>query len=302
MIPRLNFHHLFYFYTVATHGSVSRAAKELRLSQPALSAQIKQLESVLNIKLFEKKGRLLVLTEEGHSALSYAKAIFDTGREFLDSLQDRASSGRIRIQIGVTNSVPKAVAAAFLAFILEQEKNAHIVLVEDTLPVMAGALNNHALDVVLSDVPFHGSGEEGIRNHLAAKIPVGFYTSSLNAARYKNFPRSLHGAPVILPTSHSHIFQAAQEYFTAAKISPRIIAEIQDAELVLRMAFAGAGIAPLNTYSVMNSSFKNKLVRLGNPSGAPGIFDPVYLLFKSRIKPHPLQEKILSKFKLESRA
>lgn len=298
MIPRLNFHHLFYFYTVATHGSVSRAAKELRLSQPALSAQIKQLESVLNIKLFEKKGRLLVLTEEGKSALSYAKAIFDTGREFLDSLQDRSISGRIRIQIGVANSVPKAVAAAFLAFILEHEKNVRITLVEDTLPVMAAALNNHALDVVLSDVPFHGTGEDEIRNHLTAKIPVGFYASSSLAGRYRNFPRSLHGAPVILPTSHSHIFQAVQEYFTGAGISPEIVAEIQDAELVFRMTLSGAGIAPLNTYAVMNSPFKSKLVRLGRPSGEPGIFDPVYLLFKSRIKPHPLQEKILSKFKL----
>lgn len=59
MIP-FNFHHLFYFYTIAELGSVSRAAERLHISQPALSAQIKQLERYLKVKLFERGG------EEAH--------------------------------------------------------------------------------------------------------------------------------------------------------------------------------------------------------------------------------------------
>src|SRR6187431_748149 len=117
MIP-FNFHHLYYFYTIAQAGSVSKAAKELRLSQPALSYQLKRLEDFLNVKLFERKGRGLVLTEEGHSALSYAKQIFDAGKEFADGLRDRSEKGRVRIQIGAMDSIPKTSVSELLKYIL----------------------------------------------------------------------------------------------------------------------------------------------------------------------------------------
>lgn len=301
MIPRLNFHHLFYFYTAATLGSVSKAARELRVSQPALSAQIKQLEQVLNLRLFERQGRRLVLTESGQHALAYAKAIFDTGREFMDSLHDRSGAGRLKVQMGVTDSVPKAAAAAFLTFLYRQNKDVHVALVEGTLPSMGAALKNHALDFLLSDVPLHAGEEERVRNHLIAKTPVAFYASPDLARRYRGFPDSLHGAPLILPAPQSQIYQSVQEFFTSCRVTPRIIAEIQDAELVYRMAAAGEGIAPLNTYAVEQNVCGKRLVCLGGGRRGAPIHDPLYLIYKDRIRAHPLQDKILSAFRLNQK-
>ena len=59
----LNYHHLFYFWTVVRAGSIHQAGQELRVSAPAISTQLKQLEEQLGEKLLTRSGRRLVLTE-----------------------------------------------------------------------------------------------------------------------------------------------------------------------------------------------------------------------------------------------
>jgi LysR family transcriptional activator of nhaA len=58
MIP-FNYHHLYYFYTIAKLGSISKACEKLRLCQPTLSAQLKQFENYLKFKLFERENKKL---------------------------------------------------------------------------------------------------------------------------------------------------------------------------------------------------------------------------------------------------
>ena len=77
----LNYHHLFYFWTVVREGGVSRAAAKLRLSQPTVSAQVKLLERSLGEPLLQRRGRPPVLTDVGRVVDPYADDIFSTGRE-----------------------------------------------------------------------------------------------------------------------------------------------------------------------------------------------------------------------------
>lgn len=295
MIP-FNFHHLYYFYTIARTGSVSQAALELRLSQPALSYQLKHLEEYLEVKLFERKGRKLVLTEEGHLTLSYAKQIFETGKELADSLRDRSQKGRIRIQIGVLNSIPKAFANALLKFILKAEPAAHILLQEDTLERMTEKLKDHFLDMILADTPVQVSAEDQIRNHLTAKIPVVFCAHPSLAKKIKSIPQDLNAAPVIFPTADSRAFFSVQEYLAAHEVTPKIVAEIQDIELAYQMAADGLGIIPLNLVMAQNAP-KDQLVIL-NQSGRQDIHESIYIISKKRKNPHPLVEKIIRNFQL----
>jgi LysR family transcriptional activator of nhaA len=71
----LNYHHLLYFWTVAREGGVSRAAERLRLSQPTISAQVRQLEESLGQRLFQRQGRTLVMTDVGRMVFRYADEI-----------------------------------------------------------------------------------------------------------------------------------------------------------------------------------------------------------------------------------
>ena len=76
---RLNYHHLYYFWTVARTGHLTRAAESLHISQSALSGQIRKLEESLGYDLFVREGRRLRLSEAGRVAFTYAEEIFRQG-------------------------------------------------------------------------------------------------------------------------------------------------------------------------------------------------------------------------------
>ena len=98
-LEQLNFHHLFYFWTVAREGSVTAASEKLLLSQATISAQIRELEASLGQKLFERSGRGLSLTEVGQTAYRYAGEIFALGRELVESLQGRSLARAVKVRI-----------------------------------------------------------------------------------------------------------------------------------------------------------------------------------------------------------
>ena len=82
----LNYHHLYYFWTVARAGSIAAACQELYLSAPAVSNQLKTLETSLGTPLFLRTPRGLQLTDAGRTAFDYADKIFRLGRELRDAL------------------------------------------------------------------------------------------------------------------------------------------------------------------------------------------------------------------------
>src|SRR3954468_15577224 len=98
----LNYHHLRYFWTVARKGGVRKAAEELGVSQPSISAQLKLLEEALGEKLFRRSGRNLVLTETGQLVLTYADEIFSAGRELLNAVNQGPNSRALKLNVGIT--------------------------------------------------------------------------------------------------------------------------------------------------------------------------------------------------------
>src|SRR5690349_9866386 len=109
----LNYHHLRYFWTVARKGGVRRAAEELRVSQPSISAQLRLLEESLGQKLFRRSGRNLVLTDAGQLVLNYADEIFAAGRELMNAVKQRPGKHPVRLNIGLTDAFPKLITFEF---------------------------------------------------------------------------------------------------------------------------------------------------------------------------------------------
>src|SRR5215213_3652387 len=93
----LNFHHLRYFWLVAREGSVTRAAKRLRVTQPTVSEQLQALERALDTKLFRREGRSLALTETGRNVLRHAEEIFALGEGLLDAVHGRQTARRLTV-------------------------------------------------------------------------------------------------------------------------------------------------------------------------------------------------------------
>ena len=85
----LNLKHLRYFWAVASHGSIARAAETLYLTPQTISGQLRDLEEQVGEKLFSREGRNLVLTETGRLVFSYADEMFRLGIELQDALAGR---------------------------------------------------------------------------------------------------------------------------------------------------------------------------------------------------------------------
>ncbi len=149
----LNYHHLFYFWTVARAGSIARASQELRLAQPTISNQLKTLEASLGVKLLERQGRRLVLTDVGRTALRYADDIFRSGQEMQRALKGLPTGQRLRLMVGVVDVIPKRLAALLLQPAVDAYPDLILVCREGPLSQLLASLAVHELDVVLADVP-----------------------------------------------------------------------------------------------------------------------------------------------------
>ena len=299
MIP-FNYHHLFYFYTVAKSGSISRACRQLNLAQPTVSTQLKQFEHTLKARLFIREKKKLTLTEEGRHILFYAAEIFDAGREMMDSLNDHSLKGRLKIQIGISSLVPKEIINPLLHSLYQSAPGIHITVGEEKAASLIDGLRTHLLDIAVSDTIALSRQEDDIEHHLVARIPVMFCANRALASKYRRFPEDLNGAPVILPSSQSQVHAALHEFFIKQKIEPKIVGEIQNAELMCELAVSGMGIAPLNRFTAARTPGKRPLVIL-NPKKQPSVFEHVYLLIKKRKRKHPLIPAVLEHFARASR-
>ena len=152
----LNYHHLHYFWITAREGGVSRASEKLHLSQPTISAQIKQLEHVLGVRLFNRQGRRLVLTDTGRMVYQYAEEIFGVGRELLDAVRSGQPGRAMPLTVGVSNAVPKLVACRLLRPLMRSPSPVRLVCREENTEQLLAHLATHALDVVLADLRARG--------------------------------------------------------------------------------------------------------------------------------------------------
>src|SRR5437870_8459389 len=174
----LNYHHLLYFWIVACHWSVTRAAAELRLAQPTVSTQLRTLEEVLGEKLFARTGRRLVLTDVGRLVLRYADEIFGLGRELLETVKGRPTGQPMRLTVGIADAVPKLIAYRLLQPALAVPQQVRIVCREDKPDRLLAELAVHGLDLVLSDAPIGPSTKIRAFNHLLGECGVTFFATA----------------------------------------------------------------------------------------------------------------------------
>ena len=87
-----------------------KAADELHVSQPSISAQLRLLEESFGQKLFRRGGRNLVLNEMGQVVLSYADEIFLAGRKLMTAVKQQPGSRPLRLNVGMTDALSKLIA------------------------------------------------------------------------------------------------------------------------------------------------------------------------------------------------
>jgi LysR family transcriptional regulator, transcriptional activator of nhaA len=244
----LNYHHLLYFWSVAKHGSVAKACEELRLAQPTISKQIGILENTLGEKLFERSGRHLELTEMGRIISRYAEDIFSIGQDLMNTVKGRGNGRPVRLTVGIVDVVPKLLAARLLESTFRHFPDVRLICWEDKLDQLLADLAIHKLDLVIADTPAPPTIKVQVYNHLLGESGVTFFAKSKLAAHYRrNFPRSLNGAPILLPTSNTVLRRMLDDWFTRQKVVPTIIGEFEDSATLKAFGQEGHGLFPIST-------------------------------------------------------
>ncbi len=244
----LNYHHLLYFWSVAKHGSIAKACEELRLAQPTISKQIGLLEQTLGEKLFLRQGRHLVLTEMGRIIFRHAEDIFSIGQDLMNAVKGRGSGHPVRLNVGIVDVVPKLLAARLLESTFKQFPGMRLVCWEDKLDQLLANLAIHGLDLVIADTPAPPTIKVQVYNHSLGESGVTFFAKSKLATRYRrNFPRSLNGAPILLPTSNTMLRRLLDDWFMLQKVIPTVIGEFEDSATLKAFGQEGHGLFPIPT-------------------------------------------------------
>jgi LysR family transcriptional activator of nhaA len=281
----LNYHHLFYFWKVVRTGSITRACEELRLAPPTISAQLRRLEEQMGEKLLTRSGRSLVPTEMGRLVFRYAEDIFGLGRELMDTVKQRPTGRPLRVVIGVDDVLPKEIAHALIEPALRLPEGIRLLCREASLERLVADLALHELDVVLSDSPISPSLNFRAYNHPLGECEVSWVGTADLARKYRRgFPKSLDGAPVLLPTDDTAIRRGIDQWFAGLGIRPLVVGEFEDYALLRVFGQKGTGVYPAPRIFEKDLKRHYGLLPIGLAKGVKGRFYAISVEKKIR---HP---------------
>lgn len=281
----INYHHLLYFWVVAREGSIARACELLGLAQPTISGQLRDLEKSLGVKLLQRDGRGLTLTEMGKVVQSYADEIFKVGQEMIKAVKGRGSNRPSRLVVGVADVLPKLIVYRLLQPTRRMPDPPRIICREGKAPRLLADLAAHQLDIVLSDAPASPLVKVKAFNHLLGECGLSFFATPELASRHgKNFPASLEHAPLLVPTEETAVRRVLEHWLRLQRISPDVRGEFDDSALIKIFGSAGEGIFAMPSVLEQEICKQYGVVVLGRAENAPARF---YAITGERRITHP---------------
>ncbi|HEX8601393.1 MAG TPA: LysR family transcriptional regulator [Pseudoduganella sp.] len=287
----INFRHLYFFRVVATEGSVTRAAERLGLAIQTVSAQLSALEQSVGKQLLTQQGRRLVPTETGRVALTYAEQIFELGDRMQEALNE-ADAGRTRLTVGISDSLPKLIAYRLLRAAFDMKVPVKLVCVEREFESLLADLALHKLDVVLTDRSVRASASLRVYNHLLGESEMLLFGTPGLARKYgRNFPATLKGAPLLLPTRNNALRGRIDEWLLKHDVRPDVVGEFEDNAMLTTFARDGLGL--FFAHASLEADIKLQYGAI--PAGAATeLREQFYAISSERRIKHPAVEAIMA--------
>ncbi|MEW8325151.1 MAG: transcriptional activator NhaR [Candidatus Thiodiazotropha taylori] len=282
---KLNLKHLRYFWAVASHGTIVQAAEALFITPQTISGQLRELESQVGSELFRKEGRRLVLTETGRLVFSYADEMFRLGIELQDMLTGRTQGTVITLKVGVAMVVPKLLAYRVLEPVLQMQDPVKLICHEAPLVDLLADLSVHKLDMVLADSPINPTLNIRAYNHALGESGITFFAAPDDAQRLRSeFPVSLHGQNILMPSSGSSLRRNLEIWFQRQQIEPVVVAEFEDRALMKTFGERGTGVFTTPTAVEQDVIDKYRVEVVGR---ADEITESFYVISPERHIKHP---------------
>ncbi|MEN9774965.1 MAG: hypothetical protein RL322_2035 [Pseudomonadota bacterium] len=240
----INYKHLQYFWRVAKTGGVARASLEAHVTPQTISEQIHELEDALKVKLFQRTGRTLTLTEAGQQAFEYAERIFALGSEAEAVLRGSASGQSVHFRVGIADVVAKPIAYRLIEPATHIGRPVHLTAREWKLEGLLAELAIHRLDMVIADSPTPPGISVRAFNHRLGESGMGFFAAAslIDLVQQDAFPACLHHRPVLMPGQDTALYGRLVRWFERSGVSPDLVAEFDDTALMTAFGRSGHGI------------------------------------------------------------
>ncbi|MFM2061615.1 MAG: hypothetical protein RLZZ507_1285 [Cyanobacteriota bacterium] len=245
-------HQLKVFEAAARHGSFTRAAEELFLTQPTVSMQIKQLTKSVGLPLFEQVGKRLFLTEAGRELFATCRQIFETISQFEMTVADLKGlkQGQLRLAVITTAKyiIPRLLGP-FCQLYPGIDISLQVTNHERILERMIGNLDDL---YIMSQVPDHLdiNFEPFLENPLVVFAPAGH-----PLAKEKNIPiERLAEEPFIMREPGSGTRRAVQSLFDEHGVKVKVKLELGSNEAIKQAIAGGLGISVLSRHTLLTDA------------------------------------------------
>lgn len=242
-----------YFRTIARAGHMTRAARELGISQPALSAMLKKLEGEVGAPLFNRTGRGVELTEAGQVFLSHADDAIRRAEAGVRAVRQLAGleAGSIRIGGGATATtylLPPVVSR-----VRKRHPGLRFYVREAGSTAVAGAVLSGELDLGIVTLPIaQSSGKQDlltlplVEDELRLVLPPGHRLLGRRGFRWSD----IAGEPVIAFEAGAAVRTLIDQASAAAGVALSVVMELRSIESIKQMVAAGIGVGFVSRFAL----------------------------------------------------
>jgi LysR family transcriptional activator of nhaA len=290
-MKNLNFRHLLYFWRVAKLGHLTRAAGQLRVSQSALSAQIRQLENYLGRPLFDRTGRTLVLTDFGATVLDYADGIFGLGQELMAAVRGGEGHPSQQLRVGAVATLSRNFLDNLLRPLLGKT-DLTLTLESGSLDELLARLHVHNLDVVFSNRPVVAEAGRPWRCSRIDRQSVCLVGPPRPKSKRFRLPADAAGSRFVVPGPSSDIRSQFDVWCEKHRLRIEVAAEVDDMAMLRLLARDSGAITVLPEVVVQDELREGRLQRY---CAIPGVFENFYAITALRRSPSPVVQEMISK-------
>ena len=251
------------FYAVANTGNISKAAKELYISQPAISKSIQKLEDSIGVKLFHRSSRGVTLTSEGELLYAHVKYAFEVLTLGEDKLRRSIALGMGHLTIGVSSTLCKYILLPYLKDFIKKYPHINISIACHSTNHTLKLLEDGKLDIGLIGKPDNLKNIDfySLREIEDIFIATRDYLQNLRI-RGVNRHQILQNATLMLLDKENMTRQYIDNYFQDNHILIQDIIEVSNMDLLIEMVKIGLGVGCVIRDFVKTELQSNTLVEI----------------------------------------
>jgi DNA-binding transcriptional LysR family regulator len=274
----MNLNQLRAFYQTAKHLNYTQASRELFITQPAVTAQVKLFEESINIKLFKKNKGKLFLTDAGKTIYEYARIIFKYERDLEAAIDELKRLGKGTLHLGTARTYSRYFIPFLISRFHEIFPRIQIELNEGNSSDMIQSLKTLQNEIVISAME-NDADDISFIPFVKEEILLIYPLNHSLSKKKKIHLKDIADEPVIMKEIGSGTRRLVDELYKRSGISPKILMETSDAEIIKLLVRHGEGISFLVKTAVIRE-LREHLMGSGRISECPLVIE-IYIAYLS---------------------